>query len=302
MECKAKAGTNSKGLSMKRADTMIMRTRRNRQQIAELDRLIHSIVRENKPCTVRQVFYLVTSKGGVEKTEQGYRQVQNRLMAMRTSDRMPWHWLTDNTRWRFNVESFASAADAVRSIAGGFYLDLQAHQDTRLEVWVEKDAITGVLKPITHKYRIDLMPCRGFPSFTFLMGAADMASHDPRPFKILYLGDHDPSGSIIDIKVRQHMESHYKGAFLGVERIAVDGEQIKRFGLQTRPTKKSDSRSKNFEGDSVEVDAIPPQALRDLLEAAIQRHIDPRALAMAQRIEAEERATLKAFAASIGDE
>jgi hypothetical protein len=272
------------------------RHRRTRQELDSLDTLIYETVEEHRPCTVRQVFYLVTSQGGVEKTEKGYGLVQRRLMAMRTTERMPWFWLADNTRWRSGVSTYLSAADCVRTMVDGFYLDIQAYQDTRLEVWAEKDAITGVLSPITRKYRIDLMPCRGFPSFTFLMGASDAANEDHRPFKILYLGDHDPSGAIIDVIVRRHMERHYQGTFLGVERIAVDSKQIEEFGLQTRPTKKSDSRAKNFEGDSVEVDAIPPQSLRNLLEAAIRRHIEPRAMEMALRIEERERQTLKAFA------
>lgn len=275
------------------------RTRRTRQQLANIDDLIYEVVEANKPCTVRQVFYLVTSQGGVEKTESGYRQVQSRLMAMRTTERMPWKWLTDNTRWRHAARAYRSARHAVGIAANSFYLDLQAYQDTRLEVWVEKDAVSGVLHPVTHKYRIGLMPCRGFPSFTFLMSASADANEDSRPFKIIYLGDHDPSGAIIDTKVRQHMERYYEGEFLGVERIAVNVEQIARFGLQTRPTKKSDSRAKNFEGESVEVDAIPPNELRKLLESAIQQHIDPHAMDMALRIEEQERETLKAFAGAI---
>jgi hypothetical protein len=275
------------------------RTRRTRQQLADIDDVIYAIVEANKPCTVRQVFYIVTSQGEVEKTEQGYRQVQSRLMAMRTTGRMPWQWLTDNTRWRHAARSYTSARHAVNAVAHSFYLDLQAYQDTRLEIWVEKDAVTGVLHPITHKYRIGLMPCRGFPSFTFLMSASAEANEDARPFKIIYMGDHDPSGAIIDTKVRQHMDRYCLGRFLGVERIAVNVEQIKRFGLQTRPTKKSDSRAKSFEGESVEVDAIPPNDLRQLLESAIQRHIDPHALETAQLIEKQERETLKAFAGAI---
>lgn len=277
------------------------RVRRTAAQISALEASIFEIVRDNKPCTVRSVFYMVTSRGLVDKSEGGYRTVQQRLMEMRTSNEMPWHWLSDNTRWRYGSKTYGSAKDAVEMVADSFYLDLSAYQKTRLEVWCEKDAITGALMPVTEKYRINLMPCRGFPSFTFLMGASDDASRDGRPFKIIYLGDHDPSGSIIDVKISEHMERYYTGAFQGVERLAVKPSQIKQFGLQTRPTKLSDSRSKNFDGESVEVDAIPPVQLRKLLEDAIVKEIDPRVYEMALSVEREERQTIKAFADSIAN-
>lgn len=274
----------------------LKRKRRNRSELQVMDDLICSVVEENKPCTVRQVFYLVTSQGAVEKTEAGYRKIQSRLMHLRKSNKMPWYWLADNTRWRHGRQRYYSAADAVKSISERFYLNIESYQDTRLEVWAEKDAITGVLTPITEKYGVDLMTCRGFPSFTFLMGASDAASQDDRPFKIIYLGDHDPSGAIIDRKVQEHMQEHYEGVFLGVERIAVRPEQVKEFNLLTRPTKATDSRAKNFSGNSVEVDAIPPLSLRSLLENAIQKHIDSRVMENAMRLEKMERETLKAIA------
>lgn len=61
------------------------------------------------------------------------------------------------------------------------------------------------------------------------------------------------------------------------------------YGLPTRPTKHTDSRSRNFTGESVEVDAIPATILRQLVNDAITQHIDPDRLRITRRVEQSER-------------
>ena len=77
------------------------------------------------------------------------------------------------------------------------------------------------------------------------------------------------------------------------ERLAVTAPQIGIYQLSTRPTKQSDSRARNFTGESVEVDAIRPSALRELVEDAITRHVDPEALRLTRLAEDSEREILQ---------
>lgn len=86
------------------------------------------------------------------------------------------------------------------------------------------------------------------------------------------------------------------GADVVFERISVTPEQIDLFNLETRPTKRSDSRAAKFVGESVEVDAIPASVLRSIVRDAIEQHLDPRQLALTKRVEAEERDGLEALA------
>ena len=76
------------------------------------------------------------------------------------------------------------------------------------------------------------------------------------------------------------------------ELAAVTPEQIEQWHLPTRPTKKTDSRAKGFSGESVEVDAIPPDRLRQLVKDCIEQHIDPAALEKTRLVEAAEQDTL----------
>ena len=87
-----------------------------------------------------------------------------------------------------------------------------------------------------------------------------------------------------------------------LDRMAVTQEQIADLELPTRPTKQTDSRSASFEGESVELDAIPPTTLRQLVTDCIEQHIDADALSKTRRIEVLERETLGQFAARVNGE
>jgi hypothetical protein len=111
---------------------------------------------------------------------------------------------------------------------------------------------------------------------------------------IYQLGDHDPSGVAawddIQHKLRDFV---YDDIELIFERIAVTPEQIITMRLPTRPTKLSDTRAAKFDGESVEVDAIPSSVLRRLVRDAIEQWIDPDALRLTRIAEESEREILE---------
>jgi hypothetical protein len=80
--------------------------------------------------------------------------------------------------------------------------------------------------------------------------------------------------------------------------VAVNQSQIHAIKLPTRPTKKTDSRSKGFVGESVEVDAIPPRTLREMVRECITRHIDDEAYRLMKVAEDSERETLQSWIAA----
>jgi hypothetical protein len=92
-------------------------------------------------------------------------------------------------------------------------------------------------------------------------------------------------------------------SYADFERVAVTEEQIAEWDLQTRPTKRSDTRSKKF-GDklSVELDAIPPGKLRELAEETIGRHVNHERLKVLRVAEEEERRGLEQIAGRLEDD
>ncbi len=251
-----------------------------------------------KPMTVRQVFYQATVHNLVEKSEAGYSKVQTDLVHMRRAGELPYSWLTDNTRWQRKPTTYSSIEDALEETARFYRKSLWDDVFAYVEVWLEKDALAGVINPITSLYEVPLMVARGYASLSFLAAAADYMNQRPEPIFIYHFGDFDPSGVNAAEKIEQTLKELAPRANITFERVAITPGQITAMSLPTRPTKTTDSRAKGFGDISVELDAMKPQALRDLVEEVINRHLPQDELAVLQHAEQSEREMLTAFAST----
>ena len=268
--------------------------RRTKQEIERVRTALYETLEEDHPATDRQIFYRMTSSGVIEKTEGQYKNTVCRLLVlMRREGVLPYDWIADNTRWMRKPRTFSGIEDALKQTAEFYRRALWDEQKAYVEVWLEKDALAGVLYPITSEWDVPLMVTRGYSSLSFLYGAAETIKAMGKPTFIYYLGDHDPSGVNIPKVVERDLREMAPDAAITFMRLAVNPEQIRRFNLQTRPTKTKDSRAKSFEGESVEVDAIPPAILRSMVNDAIVKHINKRALKVLQVAEGSERGLLR---------
>jgi hypothetical protein len=256
---------------------------------------LHEIVRRAPPMTVRQVFYQATVAGVVDKTEAGYGKVQTDLVAMRRAGTLPYGWLADNTRWQRKPETYASVQQALEETAKFYRKSLWAAADTYVEIWLEKDALAGVIYPITSEYDVPLMVARGYASLSFLHAAAEHINSLIVPTFIYHLGDFDPSGVNAGEKIEQTLRELAPRADISFQRVAVTPDQIGEWSLPSRPTKATDTRARWFGDISVELDAIPPDWLRDLVRSCIETHLPADRLRLLQVAEQSERDLLLAW-------
>src|SRR6266496_3625734 len=286
--------------------SLIKRSRATKDEVGERRKSLFDIVKAMRPMTVRQVFYQATVRGIVEKSEAGYTKVQTDLVQMRRAgfdfrlgpghthhETLPYAWLADNTRWQRKPNTFTSIQEALDETARFYRKALWTDAGAYAEVWLEKDALAGVVYPITSMYDVPLMVARGYASLSFLHSAAEYIDELDVPVHIYHLGDFDPSGVNAGEKIEQTLREMAPSADIYFERIAVTPEQIASWRLPTRPTNKSDSRAKGFGDISVELDAIEPNRLRDLVEEVIQRHLPPDQLAVLKVAEDSERALIR---------
>jgi hypothetical protein len=278
----------------------LKRSRRTKAELDELHNAILTVCQEDHPLSVRGVFYRVMSAGAVEKSEKACAAVQREVLKIRRSGVLPYEWIADSTRWQVKRPSWDTAKDALDDAVASYRRALWRDQGVYVEVWSEKDAIASIVSPITNKWDVPLMIARGFASESFLWSTANtIRQHDEDGDQVVIyqLGDHDPSGIAAWEHVQTRLRDFAPGVDIEFERLAVTESQIAAYDLQTRPTKITDSRAKNFIGESVEVDAIPSRLLRRIVENAIDSWIDDDALAATKMVEEQELEGLRAMAA-----
>jgi hypothetical protein len=275
----------------------LKRPRRTKAVVKSIKDTIIDILSKDHPQTVRQVFYALTVRGVINKNETEYQRTTVRLLGeMREAKQIPFEWIADNTRWMRKPSSFTGVEHALNSTSHFYRRDLWAKMPAYVEIWCEKDALAGVLMTETEVYDVPLMIAKGYPSISFVHSAAQVIKAKDKPTHIYHFGDLDPSGvdAARDIEVK--LRRYAPGAEIHFERPAVTRAQVEGWNLPTRPTKQTDTRAKKFTGESVELDAIPAQKLRDLVRSCIERHVDQEQLKLLRIAEESERELLKKWA------
>jgi hypothetical protein len=259
-----------------------------------IQKTIFQVFEELQPrLTVRQIYYALTVRGVVPKTENGYRQTCYQLKKMREERLIPHGWIADNTRYHVKPRTDGNLSSALERWQKSYRRDLWTNQDVYVEIWVEKDALAGVISPVTADYDVPLFVARGYSSMTFIYEAAEDIKRIGKPAYIYHFGDCDPSGVDAANKIEIGLLRH--GADVHFERVAITEEQIETLHLPVRETKASDPRSLRWGNrPSVELDALPAPVLRELVRECIEQHIDHDILERTLLIEQREREVLTA--------
>ena len=239
--------------------------------------------------TLRQIYYRLVAKQIIENTEYQYKYLSKILVGARKDNLIPSHKMVDLTR-RPSVEKYwyqtaeehlKQVMDDLENKIMGYYVHDWHKQKEYVEVWLEKAALETLFKEITWKRDVTLVTCRGYPSYTLIEESVtriklECENREVDEITILYFGDYDPTGKDIP----RHIEKEIKecGISLNLRLISLTLDQINSYDLPPVPAKKTDSRSNKFiseYGDlAVELDAIEPNVLQNILEVAILDHYD----------------------------
>ena len=279
-----------------------MRDRRTRAQMWEFDLTLIQLLFVHAPATVRQIFYLATTQG-LEKTERAYRRVCERLKELRLAGLVAWDQITDLTRWQRKPLTFNNLATAVEHTRQTYRRAVWNGLDLRVFILLEKEALAGVVGAVTEEFDVALLVTKGFASLTFKRGVAeDIESYARAGIRtyVYALGDWDPSGIKAHEDFKHRLEQwcppndarEYPFVF---SRLAVTREQIQQWALPSRPTKPSTHASDWEGGDSVELDAVPPDTLRALVRSIIEQHLPPRHMQALKVAEDSERQILQSL-------
>lgn len=267
-------------------------TKLNARSLGHLDK-VNSIIEDYQAqgykLTLRQLYYQLVSRNVIANHDREYKKLSRILTEGRMAGYVDWDAIEDRLRIPqkpyYNVDVLEALNDAHEQ----YRYDRQLGQTVHLEVWVEKDAISNVLRRVTEKYGVNILVNRGYGSVTTIKDSYERfrnsllrRGNDIDRAVILYLGDHDPSGldMIRDINKRVSEMMQYdqlSGAF-SIEPIALTMKQIRKYNPPPNPAKITDSRSPKYIEEygrvSWEVDALPPEVLHKVLEDAILSEIE----------------------------
>jgi hypothetical protein len=160
-----------------------------------------------------------------------------------------------------------------------FHTDRWAEQPYHVEVWIEKDALVGVIEPTCQRNDVSFFSCRGYTSQSEVWGAAQrMVNHldkDQIPV-VLHLGDHDPSGIDMTRDVTDRLRlfvEHDFGEDVEVRRLALNMDQVRQYNPPPNPAKQTDARFMGYievhGSQSWELDALDPPVIAALIQDAI---------------------------------
>ncbi|MEX5711978.1 hypothetical protein AB1484_27695 [Parafrankia sp. FMc6] len=276
----------------------IKRARASRDEMEARYDALYEIAAETQPTGLRFIYYTATTRGIVEKTDSGYNKVQRAILDMRRADRIPWHWIVDTNRWMRKPTTWSSLDEMLANAAASYRRDLWAASSVLVEVWCESESVAGVINDVTHDWDVPLYPIKGQTSDSFAWGAAQNFKDDLRRVVIYYVGDHDPHGYEIETNLNAKLREHSGRDDITFIRLGCTQEQVDALDLPGGPPKKSTYVDKmtgdkvQWNGLSVEVEALDPRYLRELVESAICEHLDPERLAMLRHAEESEREIL----------
>lgn len=269
----------------------------------ELVKMVNSVVAEyaeqGYSLTLRQVYYQMVARDIIENNLRSYKNLGELVSSARLAGLVDWNAIEDRTRNLRARSKWDDPQQIISAVAGQYHVDYWEDQDNYVEVWVEKDALVGIVGQVCDELDVPYFSCRGYTSQSELWGAARrLKSRSDRWGQhtvLLHLGDHDPSG--IDMS-RDIVERLGMFGASGVEfhRLALNMGQVSAYEPPPNPAKLTDSRASGYiraHGHSCwELDALEPSVISELISESVIAYRDEGAFQAAREREAHDKAQL----------
>lgn len=234
---------------------------------------------ENKhvTMTVRQLYYQFVKRNWIENKQSEYKRFTEILSDGRMAGLISWDSIEDRGRALRGLPTYSGPNSAIQEMIDKFRLDLWDDQKYYPEVWVEKQALEGVLAEICNKLRVNFFATKGNNSQSEQWRAGQRFAQKIRDGKIpivFHLADHDPSG--LDMtRDNQERLNLFTGTGVQVVRIALNRDQVDAHRPPPNPVKFGrDSKAEKYaleHGDySWELDALTPRQIQEVIQENVE--------------------------------
>lgn len=252
------------------------------RMVAQANAILEEYTARGLTMTLRQLHYQFVSRGLFPNTKQSYKKLGNAMSQGRLAGLVDWRMMEDRARALDSRQRWDNPSDIIKASADQYREDLWRDQQWRPEVWIEKDALAGVIEGVCGELRVDFFACRGYVSQSAQYDASKRflryIANGQEPI-VFHLGDHDPSGLDMTRENRAKFDL-LTGETVEVRRLALNFDQVQQYRPPPNFAKMKDSRAagyvKEFGRESWELDALDPQVISDLVRDAIEPLINRR--------------------------
>lgn len=247
--------------------------------------------------TLRQVYYQLVARGFIPNNERSYKNLGSLINDGRLAGLIDWYAIVDRTRNLRRNSHWENPESVIDSARYSYMLDRWENQPNYVEVWVEKDALIGIVSQICRELDVPHFSCRGYTSQSEMWSAAQrfIRQNHRESRTIIHLGDHDPSGIDMTRDIQERMDMF--GADVFVKRVALTMEQIETYNPPPNPTKLSDARAngyiEEYGHECWELDALEPKVITSLIREEVTALQDPDLLYEIEYREREDKSNIK---------
>lgn len=253
--------------------------RKSLSKIEKANEIVEEYQAQGFKLTLRQIYYQFVARGWSANTLRAYKSLGGIIAEARMAGLIDWDAMEDRTRSLRGLSSWDSPEQIIRASMYSYRRDKWENQSVRFEVWIEKDALVGVISGVCGELDVDYFALRGYASHTSLHDAARRIigyNDEGQRVVILHMGDHDPEGMDITRDIENKMRTF--GADCEVRRIALSMEQVREFNPPPAPVKLSSSRASSYISDHGrnvwELDALEPAVMGQLIRDNVEPDID----------------------------
>ncbi len=225
--------------------------------------------------TLRQLYYQMVARDLIANQQKEYDRLGKLISDARLAGLVDWQAIVDRTRHVRSLAHWNNEASIIQAVSKQFRIDKWDNQKFKPRVWIEKDALIGVISGICEELDVSYFSCRGYVSQSAMWREAQEIAYEIEKGKtpiVIHLGDHDPSGIDMTRDIRDRLELLGGNSF-EVKRIALNYDQVETYNPPPNPTKLSDTRATayvaEFGDSSWELDALNPATLSSLVEDTV---------------------------------
>lgn len=261
--------------------------------IERANEIIRTYRAQGYDLTLRQLYYQFVARGWLDNTERNYKNLGEILNRARLAGLVDWNAIVDRTRSAVSGVHDDDPNALLDMLRYAYSVDKWVGQSTRVEVWVEKEALAGIVSQVARELDVTSFACRGYVSASAMYGAAQRIGRwlqGGQDVLVLHLGDHDPSGIDMTRDNRDRLEHMLRVDWLEsghsswdmpeveIRRIALNMPQVEEYGPPPNPAKLTDSRAGGYTAEfgfsSWELDALEPTVLADLIRTHVEAERD----------------------------